>query len=82
MLSHPQESVDIKKILVNDPGDCITEEDVKWYENRDNVIKEARTVYDSYDVNLLELIAMVKKVVSLFLNKLFLMAIIVNLAVS
>lgn len=61
MLSHPLESVDIKKILVNDPGDCITEEDVKWYENRDNVIKEARTVYDSHDVNLLELIAKVKK---------------------
>lgn len=82
MLSHPQKSVDIKKILVNDPGDCITEEDVKWYENRDNVVKEARTVYDSHDVNLLELIAKVKKVVPLFLNKLFLMAIIVNLAVS
>ena len=61
MLIHPLKSVYIKKILVNDPGDCITEEDVKWYENRDNVIKEARTVYDSHEVNLLELIDMVNK---------------------
>lgn len=61
MLNHPNESVDIKKILINDPGDCITEEDVKWYENRDNVIKEARTVYESHDTNLLELIDKVKE---------------------
>ena len=61
MLNHPSTSVDIRKILVNDPGDCITEDDVKWYENRDNVIKEARTVYDYHGENLLELIDKVKK---------------------
>jgi beta-lactamase superfamily II metal-dependent hydrolase len=60
MLDNPK-SVDIKKIIVNDPGSCITEKDVKRYEIRENVIKEARSVYNSQDENLLELIEKVKK---------------------
>ena len=56
MLNNPSTSVDIKKILINDPGDCITADDVKWYENTKNVIKEARKVYDNNGINLLELI--------------------------
>lgn len=56
MLDNPETSVDIKKILINDPGDCITAKDVKWYEKTENVIKEARSVYDNNGKNLLELI--------------------------
>lgn len=56
MKNNPQTSVDIKKILINDPGLHITQNDVKYYQNLDNVRKEARSVYDGHGNNLLELI--------------------------
>ena len=56
MRDHPTTSVDIKKIVINDPGLHITPNDVKYYQKLENVQKEARKVYDSHDVNLLDLI--------------------------
>lgn len=56
MKNNPQTSVDIKKFLINDPGLHITQNDVKYYQNLDNVRKEARSVYDGHGNNLLELI--------------------------
>lgn len=56
MKNNPNTSVDIKKILINDPGLHITQDDVKYYQNIDNVRKEARSVYNANGKNLLELI--------------------------
>lgn len=56
MKSNPKTSIDIKKILINDPGLHITQNDVKYYRNVNNVRQEARSVYDGNGKNLLELI--------------------------
>lgn len=56
MRDSPKTSVDIQKIVINDPGLHITQDDVKYYQKLENVQKEARKVYDSHGVNLLELI--------------------------
>lgn len=61
MINNPRESVKIKKILINDPGNHITENDVKWFENKENVQKEARSVYSVDGINLLELIDRAKE---------------------
>lgn len=56
MKNNPNTSVDINRILINDPGLHITQDDVKYYQNLDNVRKEARSVYNGQDNNLLELV--------------------------
>lgn len=61
MISNPDTSVDIKRFVINDPGNHITELDVKWYEIRENVQKEARSVYTSGGINLLDLIREAEK---------------------
>lgn len=68
MLENGVNTVFINKILINDPGDVITEDDVKWYEKKENVIKEARSVYDCHNTNLLDLIEKVKKLGNLIVN--------------
>ncbi len=45
MKEHPDTSVDIKELWINDPGNHVDVEDVKRYRNQDNVEKEARSVY-------------------------------------
>ena len=55
MRDHPDRSVDIRKLVLNDPGLHITPDDVKYYQKLENVQKKARQVYTSQGVNLLDL---------------------------
>lgn len=55
MRDHPERSVDIKTLVINDPGLHITPDDVKSYQKLESVQQHARQVYTSEGVNLLEL---------------------------
>lgn len=46
----------IKKMLINDPGLHVSPDDVKYYRKIENLINEARSVYDLDDKNLLLLL--------------------------
>ena len=56
MLEHPNTSVDIQQIVINDPGLHQNEKDEKGNRSRESVKKEARSVYDCGGKNLLSLI--------------------------
>ena len=56
MRDHPDRSVDIRKLVLNDPGLHITPDDVKYYQKLENVQKKARQVYISQGINLLDLV--------------------------
>lgn len=56
MLHSPSTSVNIKEILINDPGLHCGADDFKWYTSDANVQRNARKVYDSNGNNLLELL--------------------------
>lgn len=56
MKNNPKTSIDIKKILINDPGLHIIHHDVKYYKDINNVRQKARSVYDGNGKNLLDLI--------------------------
>lgn len=81
MKNNPNTSVDIKKILINDPGLHITQDDVKYYQNIDNVRKEARSVYNANGKNLLELIWELSQKKDCRIQKLFLISTTQNLMV-
>lgn len=81
MKNNPNTSVDIKKILINDPGLHITQDDVKYYQNIDNVRKEARSVYNANGKNLLELIWELSQKEDCRIQKLFLISTTQNLMV-
>ena len=56
MLNSPSTSVDIKEILINDPGLHCSASDFKWYTSDANAQRNARKVYNSNGSNLLELL--------------------------
>ena len=55
MRDYPKSSVDVRRLVINDPGLHITQDDVKYYQKLENVQKQARQVYTSHGVNLLDL---------------------------
>lgn len=56
MLNSPSTSVDIKKIIINDPGLHCCADNFKRYSSNENVQRNARNVYDCNDKNLLALL--------------------------
>ena len=56
MRDYPKSCVDIRKLVINDPGLHITQNDVKYFQKLENVQAKARKVYTSHGVNLLELV--------------------------
>lgn len=48
--------IKILEFWINDPGLHVTVDDYKWYKNIDNLRKEARSIYDLYGDNLIDLL--------------------------
>lgn len=51
-----EKKVNIAEFWINDPGLHVSVGEYKWYRNHDNLVKEARSIYDLNDKNLIQMI--------------------------